>query len=194
MTNEEVAKFVDSIKIEKEWNGKKKAGRLVCMSGLRLRTLTEVLLGTGMRISEALSLDRNDINWESREAMVVGKGDKQRTVFFSKRAEHWLKEYLKSRNDDNPALFVALGDNRRWARFDIAEQFRGYARRAGLAKRVTPHLLRHSMATVMLSNGCDIRYIQEMLGHADIQTTARYYLGTDKKAVKAAHEKYLILE
>lgn len=159
--------------------------------GLRMRALIEVLLASGMRISEALSLNRTDINFHTQEATIIGKGNKQRNIYLTPRAIHWLNEYLLKRVDNNLALFIAFGTGERLTRFDLSKQFRHYAQRAGLKKKVTPHLMRHTMATTLLRNGCDIRYIQEMLGHADIQTTARYYLGTDKATIKAAHEKFL---
>jgi integrase/recombinase XerD len=76
-------------------------------------------------------------------------------------------------------------------RHDLGKEFRKYAVKAGIKKRVTPHILRHSMATLMLHNGIDITYIKDLLGHSSIETTAQYYLGTDKKALKEAHSKYL---
>jgi len=159
--------------------------------GLRIRALMEFLLGTGMRISEALSLNRGDIDWNNQETMVVGKGNKQRSIFITSRAKLWLEQYLASRQDEEQALFVTFGDLKRLTRFDLSKQFKRYSLKAGLAKKVTPHLLRHSAATLMLKNGCDIRYIQELLGHSDIQTTAQYYLGTDKRSLKEAHAKFL---
>src|SRR3989339_75420 len=96
LTSEEIQRFRDSIDINP-----------IC--GLRFRTLTEVLLGTGMRISEALSLDRTSIDFETKEALVIGKGSKQRAVFFSDDAIDWIKKYLERRTDKNPALFVTTG-------------------------------------------------------------------------------------
>ena len=159
--------------------------------GLRMRTLIEVLLSTGMRISEALSLNRTDIDWDKKEAVIIGKGNKQRTIYFSHRSLGWIKKYLDRRKDTNIALFVAFGSTRRLTQYDLPKMFKYYTTLAGLKKKVTPHILRHTMATLLLHNGCDITFIKELLGHSEIETTARYYLGTDKQAVKAAHNKFL---
>ncbi len=157
----------------------------------RMRVLVEFLLGTGMRISEALSVNREQINYDSKEIKIVGKGNKERTVFVSDDALGWIKRYLDTRTDDNPAVFITFGEQERLRRGDLAELLRGYGIKAGLQKKVTPHILRHSSATTMMRKGCPLPYIQQLLGHADIKTTAKYYLGVDKQSVKDAHEKYL---
>ena len=160
--------------------------------GLRMRALCQVLLGTGMRISEALSLNRNDIDWAGKEARVVGKGSKPRVVYFSEGALCWLKKYLDSRKDDNPALFVTFGSRpKRLQRYDLSKSFRHYGNLAGISKRLTPHILRHDYATMLVANNCNLFAILQMLGHSDIKTTAKYYLGVDKAGIKSAHDKFL---
>jgi integrase/recombinase XerD len=160
--------------------------------GLRLRALFETLLATGMRISEAISLNRNSINPESREATINGKGAKIRTVFFNDEATRWINKYLSARADSNPALFVTSGDNpRRLRRGDIPRFFKAIGKLAGIEKKVTPHLLRHTFCTNLRNNGADISLIKELAGHQDIQTTARYYLGADKQILRNAVSKYL---
>jgi integrase/recombinase XerD len=161
-------------------------------AGLRFRTLVEVLLGTAMRISEALSLNRQDIDWVDREAVVIGKGNKQRTVFFTERSLLWVKRYLDQRQDEHPALFVTQGGRSRLSRTDIWRPFTRSRRLAQIQKRVTPHLLRHTAATQLLLNGCPIGHIKEILGHERLDTTCRYYLGLDRRAAKQAHQKYLV--
>ncbi len=161
------------------------------LPGLRIRTLVEVLLSTAMRISEALSVSRGDIDWEGKEIVIIGKGNKQRTVFLSDRAIGWLQTYLLRRKDNDPALFVTFGEPKRLSPYDLSKQFKHYAEKAGLKKKVTPHILRHTAATTMSHNGADIRNIQLILGHSDIKTTAKYYLGVDKEALKEAHKKFL---
>ncbi len=159
--------------------------------GLRQRALVEFLLGTGMRISEALAFNR-DIDWEEGSALIIGKGDKQRKIFITERARYWLKEYLSARSDDNLALFVTYGSNpKRLQRYDLSKQFKLLANKAAITKHLTPHVLRHTAATIMMQNGCPITYIQELLGHSDIKTTAKYYLGTDDRSLREAHSKYL---
>ena len=162
--------------------------------GLRFRALVEVLLGSAMRIGEVLSLNRTDIDLERKEARVIGKGNKERTVFFTDRALHWLGRYLEIRVDDSPALFVSQEGTERLARTDIWRPFTRYRKLAGLNKPVRPHLLRHTAATQLLFNGCPVGHIKEILGHERLETTCRYYLGLDRRAAKAAHQQYLVYE
>lgn len=185
LTKAEVESFVTSIKIEK-------LDGTPSESGLRFRALVETLLGSAMRISEVLSLNKEDIDYVSREAKIIGKGNKQRTVFFTERALQWLNKYLEVRRDRHPALFVSLGGRSRLQRPDIWRPFTRYRKAAGLHKRVTPHLLRHTAATQLLFNGCPIGHIKEILGHERLETTCRYYLGLDRRAAKEAHQKFLM--
>lgn len=161
-------------------------------SGARLRALFETLLSSGMRISEAVSLDRNSIDYSKKEAVIVGKGGKTRTVFFSDEALKWIGRYLSRRSDSNPALFVTHGDRpKRLTRGDVPRFLKAVGKFAGLEKRLTPHLLRHTFCTNLRNNGADISIIKELAGHQDIQTTVRYYLGTDKEVLRDAVSKYL---
>jgi integrase/recombinase XerD len=164
------------------------------LPGLRFRALVEVLLGTAMRISEVLSLDRDQVDFTSREARVIGKGNKQRTVFFTVRALEWLERYLQTRQDSHPAVFACLGGKARLKREDIWRPFLRYRQLAGINKPVTPHLLRHTAATQLLFNGCPVGHIKEILGHERLETTCRYYLGLDHRAAKSAHHQYLVYE
>ncbi len=189
LTNEEVQQFIDTINFEKNWQGKSRK-RCIRMDGLRFRALVEVLLGTGMRISEALSLNKTSIDFQRKEAKIIGKGNKERTVFFSDRALQWVKFYLENRTDTAEPLFVTHSLNRLNIA-DISKTFKGYVRKSGLKKKVTPHILRHTMATNLLFNGCPIGHIKEILGHDRLETTCRYYLGLDKSKAKEAHGKFL---
>jgi len=162
------------------------------LAGLRFRAVVEALLGTAMRIGELLSLNRADIDVERKEARVIGKGNKQRTVFFTDRALFWIKAYLEIRKDEAPALFISQHANTRLSRTDLWRPFARYRALAGLNKPVRPHLLRHTAATQLLFNGCPVGHIKEILGHERLETTCRYYLGLDQRAAKAAHEKYLV--
>jgi Site-specific recombinase XerD len=164
----------------------------VHLPGLRFRALVEVLLGSAMRIGEALSIDRQQIDFVSRESCVIGKGNKQRTVFFTSRALEWLERYLKIRKDDHPALFVCLSGKTRLKRVDIWRPFTRYRKLAGINKPVTPHLLRHTAATQLLFNGCPVGHIKEILGHERLETTCRYYLGLDHRAAKQAHQRFSV--
>jgi integrase/recombinase XerD len=185
LTAEEVERFVESIKISNYRGG-------VYASGLRLRALVETLLGSAMRIGEALSLNRDQIDFKTAEAKIVGKGRKERTVFFTDQALHWIQAYLKTRTDDCPALFVCQDGKSRLKRTDLWRPFAKCRRLSGIRKKVTPHLLRHTAATQLLYNGCPVGYIRQILGHERLETTCRYYLGLDQRATKAAHRKYLV--
>ncbi len=144
-----------------------------------------------MRISEVLSLDRGQIDFKNAEAKIVGKGSKERVVFFTDRAMHWISQYLAVRTDENAALFATTDGERRLKRTDVRRPFVKHRRLAGIQKRVTPHLLRHTAATQLLFNGCPVGDIKEILCYERLETTCRYYLGLDHRAAKAAHEKYL---
>jgi integrase/recombinase XerD len=185
LTVEEVERFVGAIHISKRNDS-------TCRGGLRFRALVEALLGSAVRIGELLSLDRKDIDFERREARVIGKGNKERIVFFTPRALDWIQRYLQTRTDDSPALFVCRDGRSRLQRPDIWRPFTRYRKLAGINKKVTPHLLRHTAATQLLFNGCPIGHIKEILGHERLETTCRYYLGLDRRAAKQAHERYLI--
>jgi integrase/recombinase XerD len=184
LTVEEVERFVASIPLT---TLKDKPH----LSGLRFRALVEVLLGTAMRIGEVLSLDRDRIDFKAREARIIGKGNKERTAFFTARSLYWLGKYLETRTDNTAAVFVVENGTARLSRPDIWRPFKRYRLRAGINKRITPHLLRHTAATQLLFNGCPVGHIKEILGHERLETTCRYYLGLDHRAAKVAHEKYL---
>jgi integrase/recombinase XerD len=183
LTKDEVLRFLDVIPTER-------------FTGLRDRALVEVLASTGMRIAEALSLDRGQIDWDRREAKIIGKGNKERKVYFSDRALDWLVKLLVARRDDHPAIFVTNScPPRRCQAGDVWRRFRRYGKKAGIAKRVHPHIFRHTMATTLLANGCPIGHIRVLLGHEHLSTTCKYYLGLMSDAeAKAAHAKYLSYE
>ena len=189
LTKEEVGDFLGAIiRPNESWE-------TVPISKLRLRALAEVLLGTGARISEVLRLKRDDVDFEKREARTIGKGNKERRLFFTERSIEWLRRYLARRSDEEDGLFVTQGYPPRQFTYDNVKQlFWSATRRARLKKRVTPHILRHTMATTLLFNGCPIGHIKELLGHERLDTTCRYYLGLDMRAAKEAHEKFLTYE
>jgi site-specific recombinase XerD len=183
LTEEELDLLLDAIPTH-TWNG------------LRDRALIEVLFSSGMRISEVLALDRAVLEWELRQAVIVGKGKKERKVYFSEAAIDWLTKYLATRHDEDPAVFVTSGSPpKRLQAHGTWKRFNRYGQMAGLAKRVYPHMLRHTMATMLLANGCPIGHIRVLLGHTHLATTCRYYLGMMSDAeAKAAHDKYLYRE
>jgi integrase/recombinase XerD len=184
LTPAEVERFVEAINLT-NLDGS------LCWPALRFRALVEALLGSAMRIGELLSLDRTNLDLVNREAKIVGKGNKERIAFFTQRAVLWLQQYLNTRQDTHPALFVCQGRRSRLKRDDIWRPFTRYRKVSGISKPVTPHLLRHTAATQLLFNGCPIGHIKEILGHERLETTCRYYLGLDRRAAKQAHQQYL---
>ncbi len=178
LNNEEVARLLSVI-------------RTNTFSGLRMRTLVEVLLGTGLRISEALGLDRMPFEMGQTQVEIVGKGKKPRAVFFPESALYWIKQFLYYRNDECPALFITTGVPRRWDRNDLSKYFKVLRHEARIEKPVTPHILRHTYCTNLLHNGADITFIKELAGHSDIQTTAKYYLGVDQRTLKGVVQRFL---
>lgn len=165
---------------------------------LRDRAILETFFSTGLRIAELVALNRDQFaNIENKadfELGVVGKGGRPRTVFFSERALTWLKSYLKTRTDKEKALFISLGpvragaDKRLTPRY-IEKLIKKYAILSGIPISTTPHTLRHSYATDLLSKGVDLRSIQEFLGHKNIMTTQIYTHVTNKQ-LRDIHRKF----
>jgi len=156
----------------------------------RFRAFVSVLISTGCRISEALNLRITDIDWKNREALIIGKGNKQRKIYFTDWSLKRIREYFKKRGYEGKFVFVAEGKRKRWDRNDAQRSFRHYRQKAEVSKTVTAHPIRHSFATILLKKGISIGHIQVLLGHSDIQTTSRHYLGilSDDEA-KGAHER-----
>ncbi len=159
--------------------------------GLRDKALLELFFSTGLRLAELCSLNR-DLDLSKDEFSIRGKGEKVRVVFISDDAKNAIKAYLKIRKDMEEAMFVNLAKNKVSGRLtprSIERSVREYAIKAGISKKVTPHVLRHSFATDLLSNGADIRSVQMMLGHANIATTQVYTHITDKQ-LREVHKKF----
>ena len=185
LTQDELEQFMAGIKVHHRSGA-------IHLPGLCIRALAEVLAGTGMRISEALAMDVPAVDWRDHDARIIGKGGKQRKVFFSERAIRWLKRYLEGRSNHTPPLFVSARTGRRLAQHEAQRMCRTAVHRSGLQKRVTLHVLRHTFATTLLRNGCPIGHIQGLLGHERLETTCRYYLGLlDERDLKKAHERFL---
>jgi site-specific recombinase XerD len=163
------------------------------LRSLRDRAILYLLFSTGLRVSELCSLTR-DINFSSDEFSIRGKGSKVRVVFISDDARKAVKEYLKERKDMDDALFVKVGGEKKdekegLARRSIERIVKHYAIKAGISKKVTPHVIRHCFATDLLQNGADIRSVQMMLGHSNIATTQIYTHVTDKQ-LREVHKKF----
>jgi site-specific recombinase XerD len=169
------------------------------LSGLRDRAIMELLFSTGLRVSELCSLNR-DLDLTRDEFPIRGKGDKVRVVFLSDYAKDTLKAYLKKREDMDEALIVQVVGKAGKKALDRKESIRltsrsierivkKYAIQAGISKKVTPHVIRHSFATDLLSNGADLRSVQALLGHANITTTQVYTHVTDRQ-LREIHKKF----
>ena len=172
---------------------------------LRDRAILELLFSTGLRVSELCALNRDSINFRSGEFAIRGKGDKVRLVFLSETAKIALKNYLQKREDVDQALFIrnisaqggsasggknpAKSDDLRLTSRSVERLIKHYAAKAGLSKKVTPHTLRHSFATVLLMNGADIRSVQALLGHSNITTTQIYTHITDRQ-LREVHQAF----
>lgn len=157
---------------------------------LRDLALIDILASTGMRIGELVLLNRKDINFEERECVVFGKGSKERMVYFDARTKIHLQEYLNSRTDDNPALFVSLkAPYDRMKIGGIEVRLRGIGRNLGIEK-VHPHKFRRTLATMAIDKGMPIEQLQQLLGHKRIDTTLQYAM-VKQSNVKIAHRKYI---
>jgi site-specific recombinase XerD len=166
---------------------------------LRDKAVLELLFSTGLRVSELASLTKDMINLKRDEFTVRGKGDKPRVVFMSNAARFWIKEYLDRRHDTEPYVFInhdRAAEDRESERAltprSVQRIVERYARKAGITKRITPHVIRHTFATDLLRNGADIRSVQEMLGHSSITTTQVYTRITDRhlhEIHEAFHDK-----
>lgn len=165
---------------------------------LRDRAILELLFSTGLRVSELRSLSRY-IDLKKNELSIRGKGEKIRVVFLSSKAKEAVKKYLDKRNDVDDALFIkytkggaVTARSLRLTTRSIERTVKHYAIKAGISKKVTPHVIRHSFATDLLENGADLRSVQAMLGHSNISTTQMYTHVTDKglqEIHKAFHGK-----
>lgn len=157
---------------------------------LRDLAIIDLLASTGMRVGEMVLLNRNDIDFNERECIVFGKGSKERVVYFDARSKIHLQNYLKSRIDDNPALFVSLKSPHERLRIGGVEvRLREYGRKLGLQK-VHPHKFRRTLATMAIDKGMPIEQLQQLLGHRKIDTTLQYAM-VKQSNVKMAHRKYV---
>lgn len=136
--------------------------------------LVEFMYATGCRIGEVHRLNRNAIDWDNRSCIVMGKGDKEREVYFSIKAAIWLKKYLDGRKDNDMALFVTERKPHRMSIAQIRYVIKRVAKRSEVEANVYPHKLRHSFATHLLNNGAPMEGIQVLLGHQKLETTMLY--------------------
>ncbi|MFH1368787.1 MAG: site-specific tyrosine recombinase XerD [Elusimicrobiota bacterium] len=161
---------------------------------IRNRAMIELLYATGLRVSELVGLNTEQVDLKIGFLRVIGKGNKERLVPIGKTALHYVKRYLEARaknkrmNPGEKGLFLSkLG--RKISRMEFWRQLKNYAKKAGINKKMTPHMLRHSFASHLLMGGADLRFVQEMLGHSSIVTT-QIYTHVDKERLKELHKKY----
>lgn len=193
LENDEIERLIDAAS-----SGKNK------LVAARDRAILEVLFSTGLRVSELAALKKTKISLGKNEFSVKGKGDKIRVVFLSDDALDALDTYLKLRKDKSPSLFIPH-KQKKSVKKQIEEMdekessgltprtiqriIKKYAHRAGITKDITPHTLRHSFATNLLTHGADIRAVQEMLGHSSI-TTTQIYTHVTNRQLRDVHKKY----
>lgn len=157
---------------------------------IRDLAIIDTLASTGMRVGELVKLNREDINFVDRECIVLGKGNKQRKVYFDARTKIHLQRYLASRTDDNPALFVTL--QKPYNRLQISGveiRLRNLGRELNLNK-VHPHKFRRTLATMAIDKGMPIEQVQQLLGHQSVDTTLQYAM-VNQANVKSSHRKFI---
>lgn len=158
--------------------------------GIRDLALIDLLASTGMRVGELVKLNRNDIDFENRECIVTGKGDKQRRVYFDARTKIHLQRYLAERIDDNPALFVSLlAPYDRLQISGVEIRLRRLGRELNIPK-VHPHKFRRTLATMAIDKGMPIEQVQHLLGHQSLDTTLQYAM-VNQTNVKMSHRKFI---
>lgn len=157
---------------------------------IRDLAIVDFLTSTGIRVGELVKLNRNDVNFAERECIVFGKGNKERIVYFNARAKIHLQEYLKSRRDKNPALFVSLGKPHSRLQISGVElRLRQLGRNVKLP-RVHPHKFRRTLATMAIDKGMPVEQVQKLLGHVKIDTTMHYAM-VNQTNVKLSHRKFI---
>ncbi len=167
---------------------------------VRDNAIIEMFFSTGLRVSELVALDRENVNLERKEFSIIGKGQKVRTVYLTGDCTKSLKKYLELRNDNFRPFFInakkrkdefeKYGESRRISKTAIEVMISNRGKFCGITKPVTPHKIRHTFATTLLRNGADIRSVQEMLGHSNISTT-QIYTHVVNADLKKVHKKFL---
>ncbi|MFA5925604.1 MAG: tyrosine-type recombinase/integrase [Parcubacteria group bacterium] len=174
LTENEIEQFINCIKkdIDKRETVKK----------IRFMAFVMLLLQTGARIGEVLSINIEDINRQNKEIPIIGKGNKPGTLFLRDETINWIIKYLSVRGGNNKALFTTLNGESRWEQTDAGRSFRRYRKMSGIAKKFTIHTLRHTFATHLLQEGKPLPTVQAALRHSDPMTTLRFYSGAVEKA------------
>ena len=176
LTNEEVTKLLNSVSGSDDLS-------------IRNRAMLELLYATGLRVSELISLKFSNVDIEECFVKIFGKGNKERLVPFGQKAQLYLKRYLRIRKNTKSEFIFLTRLNKPISRVEFWRQLKQIAIKAGIMKNITPHTLRHSFATHLLTGGADIRFVQEMLGHSSISTT-QIYTHISQERLKEQHKKY----
>jgi site-specific recombinase XerD len=195
-SEDRIPKVLDDIQLKKLFEVQDLNRR----SGIRDRAILETLFSTGLRVSELVKLDIEDINLNSGEFSVIGKGRKARIVYLSPEAINWLKKYLSTRHDPYKPLFLRYsgkrmtesdfeGESLRLTVRSVQRLVKKYVLRAGISVDATPHTLRHTFATGLLKEGAGLREVQELLGHSNVSTTQIYTHVTNKQ-LKDVHKRF----
>lgn len=176
LTNEEVTKLLNSVSGSDNLS-------------IRNRAMLELLYATGLRVSELISLKFANVDIEECFVKIFGKGNKERLVPFGQKAQLYLKRYLRVRKNTKSEFIFLTRLNKPISRIEFWRQLKQIAIKAGIMKNITPHTLRHSFATHLLTGGADIRFVQEMLGHSSISTT-QIYTHISQERLKEQHKKF----
>jgi len=156
---------------------------------VRNRAMLELLYATGLRVSELINLKVQDINIDECFVRIIGKGNKERLIPFGHKAQMYMQRYLRIRKNKDSDFIFLTKLQKPMSRIEFWRQLKNIASKAGIVKNITPHTLRHSFATHLLTAGADIRFVQEMLGHSSISTT-QIYTHVTQERLKEQHKKY----
>lgn len=175
-----------------EWEKVRNAFDLNWITGLRDRALVEILWASGMRIGEALSLNRDSINWDTKEALIKGgkRPYKMRKVYFTDESLHWLRKYLQMRNENFEPMFASF-TGQRATPGGVRRTIQEAMKRAKITKRIHPHIFRSTHATNLLEGGANIKAVQFLLGHESERTTLKHYAAVNKSHAKEEHQRIL---
>jgi len=173
LTESEIERFIDCVA--------KDINKRPTVKNIRFMALIMLLLQTGARIGEVLSIDIEDIDRLNREVKIIGKGNKPRTLFLREETQDWIDRYLSIRKDSEKALFATQDGVSRWKQTDVGRSFRKYKELSGIKKKFVVHTIRHTFATQYLQQGAALPTVQAALGHSDPMTTLKYYSGAVEK-------------
>ncbi|MBR5503912.1 MAG: tyrosine-type recombinase/integrase [Methanobrevibacter sp.] len=181
LNEKEVKNLIEAVRIEEDDTPFKKKSKR------RDKLILTLLYSTGLRISELVKLLKKDIDFDERTIRVRGKGDKDRIVLFDENTKELLIDYIDNYQSDSEYIFTNKNGNKLTPRY-VQMMIKKYAKEAGITKKVTPHVLRHSFATHLLKNGVDIRVIQQLLGHSSLSTT-QIYTNVDMDTIKTLYDQ-----